>query len=356
MRRLLLGLLLATTMAAGADPWGMRAGGAAGNVNARPRQAQIPAIPAIPEGIETRAQAAQWISSIHHEDPTTQNAMRAEAARQVVSTRVDVVNDVSGYAWQVNPLQPLKFWGDGLHPDAPIPTRTYGDRAAAVMDYSRGTIKPKTPEQQANLDYWRSIGPEQAAWDLGLGACTEHAHLVAEILREAGVEVQVFNSTNGHVFPVVNLPPGADPDMPWTWGDAYIPDSWMGQGMTPEQAWYNHWIFGRGSGYVGAGSANTSRERLLALARSLRNDDPELIEEWRELWERLPPSIRDRYPEPPQANSRIQRGTMGGQGGGQNGFTGSGPRNTGNIGGGPTGGHTHQGGRDVPTGGGCSGY
>lgn len=362
MKKLIVGFcLFLSTWPAAADVWGARAGGGHGDVNTRgqntPASANIPAIPEMPSSITTIEQASEWVSTITHPDPPTQNRMRAEAARQIVQQRMSVVNGPAGYIKQTFPID--EVWtsaADGPHPNAPIPPNSFRDRASAVMDYARGRITPTTPEQQQNMEYWRGVGPEQAAWDLGLGACTEHAHVMANILRGAGVEVEVMSSTAGHVFPVVNLPADYDPDMPWTWGDdAYVPDSWLATGMTAEQAWVEGWIFGRGTYHLG--NSVGSRATLDRLSQ-LDDLSERQADVYRTIWERLPPSLRTRYPAPPPeevALPTIERGSMGGgRGGRDGGFSRSGPLNNGGVGGT----HTHTGGgADAPRGGGgCSGY
>ena len=98
-----------------------------------------------------------------------------------------------------------------------------------------------------------------------MGACEEHAAIMQTILKAAGVEnVVTLRSDSPHAFVVVNLAPGADPDLPWTWGaDTLIPDTWIGDQFNPEKAWRSRYIFGNGKYFVSSGKERlTTREKF----------------------------------------------------------------------------------------------
>lgn len=295
---------------------------------------------------QTIAEAVAQVSSIQHPDPATQTRMRADAARAIVQNRVFSFNGPAGYFLQTLPI------------DAPFPGDSVLSRTEQIM-----------------AERARQGGdPGGLAWQLGVGACNEHSDLVSRILRGAGENVQVFMSDAGHALPVVGLPPDADPDIPSTWGpNAIIPDSWLGETLTPQEAWNEGWIFNDGEAHVSGPNTRLPTRATLEHILSQGPDylsRPNVWERYVELINRLPADMLAdfTFPDgslPPDPNGPrpgsdggrdIERGTygQGGRGGGPLG----GPGLINPNGGINSGGHSHgPQGQDIPTsGGGCGGY
>ncbi|MCF8234265.1 MAG: hypothetical protein K9G67_09615 [Bacteroidales bacterium] len=188
-------------------------------------------------------EAVELIKKIKHADPFQQDRLRAEKAFQIVTDRVEVLNDFSGSFLQTLPVD---FW-NYFQEEGNIKTR------AEVMAFAR--------------DKGWNMG--EVAWLIKGGQCDEHASLMQILLQRSGVKnVTIVRSNSPHAFPVVNPLPGFDPDNPWTWGkNAFVPDSWAGKVILPLDTWYeNHDFpssiyFKEGEYYADMGSM-TNRERL----------------------------------------------------------------------------------------------
>ncbi len=88
----------------------------------------------------------------------------------------------------------------------------------------------------------------EAAWDNRVGNCCESANVALEVLRRAGIPARLFNAATGgaHEFVVIGLKPNADPNDPTTWGeDARVVDGWIGNALTPTEAFENKHIFNK---------------------------------------------------------------------------------------------------------------
>ncbi len=234
----------------------------------------ITAIPGADD--QTLEQAIAVVASIKDPDPLKQDRLRAKKAVELVTARVKVVNDFWGTVFQTLPIDVWNKFSGGS-----IKTR------AQVLDYFRG--------QPGDL--------AKVAWILKAGQCDEHASLMQEILRGAGVRNVInLRSDSPHVFPVVDLAPGYDADIPWTWGkDAFVPDSWTGEIVDGSKVWDGSHYFNGGKCHVDSGlkPGNTTREKLaLMIARG-----PAFLNAHRDTYDSLvrqymtiPKEIRDTLP------------------------------------------------------------
>lgn len=234
----------------------------------------------------TMASAAQLVASITNSDPATQSRMRADFAMKIVNARIDTANSVWGTALQTVPV-------DGI----------FGD-----------SIKSRNEKLFENRT-------AQNSWDLKVGQCADHAAIMKEILTMAGENVTIMSSGT-HTFPVVNLPPGADPDIPSTWGNAFIPDSWAGETVSAQDAWNNKMMFNGGAdhcytGLEAKGHAMPTREKIDKFLERGPKFLVEHPEEWQEMVDKLPPDQREalRFPDgTPAPTTPIQEYTEDGPG------------------------------------------
>jgi hypothetical protein len=186
------------------------------------------------------------VRAVTDPDPITQNRKRAEEAKRIVTGRVKVTNDISGTVLQTLPVDVWNWVTDNGN------LKTRGQ----IIDHARAQ----------NWDL------AKVAWIIQAGQCDEHSSLMQYILKSAGVDnVVIFRSAGPHAWPVVNLAPDADPDIPWTWGpNAFVPDSWSGETLTPEQTWGESLYFDNGKKFVFSGRerrATTTRELLMKYVR-----------------------------------------------------------------------------------------
>ena len=201
-----------------------------------------------PENIED---AVAIVAKITDPDPGKQDALKAQAAYNMVTDRIKIINDASGHLFQ---RLPVDFWN---------------------YFSSCGNIKARTQ----TLDIARAKGWDiaRASWIVRAGACDENASLMTEILKRGGVKnITILRSPSPHAFPVVGLAPDADPDIPWTWGpNAVVPDSWSRKLYpTPldlDKIWEDSLYFNGGENFVAAYAHTTTRELLSQMVK--RGDD-----------------------------------------------------------------------------------
>jgi hypothetical protein len=95
----------------------------------------------------------------------------------------------------------------------------------------------------------------------------------------------------------VNLPPGADPDIPWTWGkDAFIADSWQGGIVSPLESWETKIYFNSGKAFVAPGAALSTREKLQKMAErgeAYIKQHCDVYEPLMVKFKQIPPEMRD---------------------------------------------------------------
>jgi hypothetical protein len=139
----------------------------------------------------------------------------------------------------------------------------------------------------------------QYTWEAHTGTCDPHANLMQLLLKDAGVDSTIWRSDrpNGHAFVVVDLPKGADPDNPWTWGNAFVPDSWQRDTISgAQEIWKNGQMFGGGDYHV----YNVAKDYSARQWADFFAADPSRIDqhpvEFQRMMSRLedyPPEIRD---------------------------------------------------------------
>lgn len=121
-----------------------------------------------------------------------------------------------------------------------------GEGGMQLVDRVFGTDKNERLERWRNLRENKALDrvhPSDAeriaalAWETGIGNCNESAALSRAILKRAGIDARILQSSAGHDFAVIGLAPGAEPNDPNTWGpDARVVDGWTGRSYTPEEA------------------------------------------------------------------------------------------------------------------------
>jgi len=210
----------------------------------------------------------------------------AKLCSDMINSRCVLGNSVSGTFWQTFPI-------DGLVEGGGIKER---------MEKLRPIGKDGKPGKEVH-------GPEEAelAWKLKVAQCDECATMLAECLKGCGASVTILSSGSPHAFPVINYPrgKGADPDNPWTWGDAYIADPWENRFISdPWEIWNDGHIFDGGNYFVDDGlgcgvfKGNTTREAFLKFAQRQAHD-PNFINTHLEEWQKLQKRIK-LYPKPIQ--------------------------------------------------------
>ncbi len=211
----------------------------------------------------TIAEAIQQVKAITNPNPLVQATNRADRARQIVHSRVDTLN--SGWGTFLQTI-PMDAW------NLVISEGIYKSRAEAI----------------AKLRNMHGMDSVRAAWILKGGMCYEHASLMKMILNGAGTPCQLLHSNSPHDFPIINLSPAVDPDIPFTWGDKFIvPDSWDNMTYTgPDAAtklWHSSHHFDRGNAFVWSNQKVTTRERLQYLVRHGKDYTEQHCQEYKDL-------------------------------------------------------------------------
>lgn len=193
-----------------------------------------------PETIEA---AIQQVQQITNPDPRMQDRLRAAEAMRIVHNRLLTTNDASGLLFNTLPVD---FWNN-------------------INGGGKTKTRDEFIEYMRNTPGWDVV---KGAWAAKAGRCNEHAAVMAAILKGAGVNVTVLESDRegGHAFPVVDLAPGADPDVPWTWGkDAVVYDSWSGSATNrPGDLWAQDIYFGKGAHHVWSSKTRKPTRALIA--------------------------------------------------------------------------------------------
>jgi hypothetical protein len=158
------------------------------------------------------------------------NSQIAEHVSGVVDRRLEATN---------------KPWGESLF--NPLKSGAIQDRKnrwQPIDDYMNGRDgKPGKPVDDGKK--YSTLA--QLAWDNRVGNCAESAAVAYDVLKDTGIPVRIFNSSNGggHEFAVIGLAPGANPNDPSTWGsDARVVDGWIGRSLNSDEAKDNRFIFG----------------------------------------------------------------------------------------------------------------
>jgi hypothetical protein len=199
-----------------------------------------------------------------------------------------VLDGSSSSSWQMPPVSgytsPVEVIQVALGITASDPAEQNRRRATFIAKAIHSRVQNQNQDRKkADLVTDREDAKTMTVFDpwwIGAGYCRHHAALLIAMCKAAGVAgvkslmsgVAVPGEAPGHEFPVVNLPPGADLDRPWTWGkDALVVDSWNGEILTPQQVWKHFHYFVAGSANCKVGdygwsslseqkSAMTSRE------------------------------------------------------------------------------------------------
>lgn len=201
-----------------------------------------------PENIDD---AIAIVAKITDPDPARQDELKARAAFNMVTDRIKILNDTSGWVFQ---RIPVDFWN---------------------YFTSCSNIKARAEA----LDIARAKGWDiaRASWIVKAGACDENASLMTELLKRGGVKnITILRSPSPHAFPVVGLAPDADPDIPWTWGpNAFLPDSWSrtfyGRPLDLDKIWEDSLYFNGGDYFVAPYAHTTTRELLSQMVK--KGDD-----------------------------------------------------------------------------------
>lgn len=240
---------------------------------------------------ETIEQAIAAVKAVTDPDPIKQDRQRAEKALKIVQARVKVINDLSGTFLQTIPID---VWNQAFGEP------TILDRAK-VLDAARA----------------KGWDLARAAWTIKGGACDEHASLMKMILQSAGVaNVKIMRSNSPHAFPVVNIAADADPDIPWTWGkDAFIPDSWAGEVVSPVDSWDKRLYFAGGKCFVSPGASLSTREKLEKMVVKGNDYLKQHCDVYKELLTRfakIPAGVRDQMSFQPPRNVCTSCGNISG--------------------------------------------
>ncbi len=227
------------------------------------------------------------IQQINRPDALQQAKARAAMARDMTTDRIVALNSAGNIFLQTfHPLDPLR----------PLDTSNSSVVGGAELVRRREALKKLGELYGSPL--------ARAAWNIQAGYCEEHCAVMTELLKAAGLNVTIVRTDAPHAFPVVNMAKGADPDNPWTWGPgAFVPDSWEGRTLTPQEAWEssNHFQFGKahataGKVKPGVGGISSDRGRLELLVKGGRKMIENNCEEYKRLLKRfelIPQRYRD---------------------------------------------------------------
>jgi hypothetical protein len=235
-----------------------------------------------PENFED---AVDIVKQVQRRDPIQSSRAKAEVARDMATDRIVALNSAGNVVLQT--VVPFSVTG-----------RTYNSPIVSPRElvYRREELNKRGELYGTAL--------AQAAWEIQAGYCEEHAATMAALLSPSGIGATIVRTDAPHAFPVVNMLPGADPDNPWTWGkDAFVPDSWIGATLTPEQAWESSMHFNFGKDHASGGKVDkkkgvvgTDRARLELLVKTGRKAIEANCTEYKRLLKRymlIPQKYRD---------------------------------------------------------------